>query len=58
MQNKPIVKLKLGWDEVLKKLLVPHHPKCTCGCKVMARQFKSRVKELNGMIARGEAVIS
>ena len=57
MKAKPIIKLKLGWEEAMMTLLKPHSRTCKCGCIQASKTFKARVKELTKMIAKGEAVI-
>lgn len=54
---KPIIKLKVGWEQALKKALTPHSRICKCGCKQERKTYTSRIRELSKMVARGEAVV-
>ena len=60
MKKKPVIVLKLGWEEALERLLKPHkvrRGKCKCGCVAMSKTLNYRLKELVRMIKCGEAVI-
>ena len=58
MKKKPVIVLKVGWEEALERLLVPHYKTCKCGCREMSKTLKYRLKELDRMIASGEAVVA
>ena len=51
-----MLKLVVGWEEELKKQH-NHSKYCTCGCKTMRKEIRSKIREITKMIARGEAIV-